>query len=227
MEQKEVAIVAQEFPTAVIRVEPERDTAVQELYQEGVKLQQYAQVRVITCDADLEPVTDDLALIGKVLKAVKEKQKEYIGPIKAYLDKANDAFKKFTAPLVEADAMNRDKMKAYKAEIDRKRAEAEAIEEEKLALARREVALRGGEITIDRRPVDRPAPAPARVHTELGSSSFYKLPKWELVDKSLVPAEYLMVDATKVTAVVKASKGTIVIPGIRIWVEDNLRVTPK
>jgi hypothetical protein len=72
-----------------------------------------------------------------------------------------------------------------------------------------------------------PAPAPAMIHTETGSSSFYKLPKWELVDKSLVPAEYLMVDAAKVTAVVKASKGTIVIPGIRIWMDDTLKVTLK
>jgi len=212
---------------AMIKVNPTGEVAIQGLYNEALILKEYAVARVILIDADLKPATEDLSIIGSLWKAIEEKRTVYIKPIRGYLDAVNEAFKQLTAPLVEADMLNRDKMKAYKAEIDRKRREAEEIEAEKYKLAQREATLKGGEITADLTPIEMPAPAPARIHTETGSSSFYKLPKWELVDKSLVPAEYLMVDAAKVTAVVKASKGTIVIPGIRIWMEDTLRVTLK
>lgn len=217
----------QDMATALIRVAPSSDQAVIALYTEGLKLKDYALARVILIDADLKPATEDLSIIAGLRKAIEEKRAEYTKPIRGHLDTVNEAFKQLIAPLVEADAVNRDKMKAYKAELDRKRREAEEIEAEKYKLAQREAALKGGEITADLTPVEMPAPALARIHTETGSSSFYKLPKWELVDKSLVPAEYLMVDAAKVTAVVKASKGTIVIPGIRIWMEDTLKVTLK
>ncbi len=46
-----------------------------------------------------------------------------------------------------------------------------------------------------------------------------KIPKWRLIDKSLVPAEYLTLDTVKIGAVVRAAKGQIKIPGIEIYFE--------
>jgi len=43
--------------------------------------------------------------------------------------------------------------------------------------------------------------------------------KCEVLDASLVPRDYLMPDLTKISGVVRATKGTVPIPGVRIWCE--------
>jgi len=54
-----------------------------------------------------------------------------------------------------------------------------------------------------------------------------KIWKFEVVDKALVPEDYKQVDMVKVGSVVRATKGTIAIPGIRIFSEDTLKVSAK
>lgn len=46
-----------------------------------------------------------------------------------------------------------------------------------------------------------------------------RIPKWKLINKSLVPAEYLALDTVKIGAVVRAAKGDIEIPGIEVYFE--------
>lgn len=46
-----------------------------------------------------------------------------------------------------------------------------------------------------------------------------RIPKWKLIDKSLVPVEYLTLDTVKIGAVVRATKGDIKIPGIEVYFE--------
>lgn len=45
----------------------------------------------------------------------------------------------------------------------------------------------------------------------------------EVVDPSRVPREYMCIDEAKIAAVVKATKGTLTIPGVRVW-EDQITV---
>lgn len=46
-----------------------------------------------------------------------------------------------------------------------------------------------------------------------------RIPRWRLIDKRLVPAEYLIPDTVKIGAVVRATKGEIKIPGIEVYFE--------
>lgn len=207
----------------MIKTDPAGEVAIQSLYTEALRLKGYAVARVILIDADLKPATDDLSIIAGLRKAIEEKRAEYIKPIRGHLDAINQTFKQFTAPLVEADTFNRDKVKAYRGAQELKRAEAEAIEKAKLELARREMALTG-ETTVDLTPV--PAVEVVnKISTGLGTASGFKVRKWEVEDLSKVPLEYLMVDAAKITKLVKAGLGAI--PGLRIWEEESLRVTPN
>lgn len=221
-------IVAQ-GETALVRVAPERDDRVQALYNEGQQLRQYAIARIIAGDPDLISATNDLSLIAKVRKALEEKRREYVSPIKAHLDAFNESFKLFTEPLVEADTLIRDKVKAYRAEIERKRVEAAAIEAEKLALAQREAKLNeggvagaSGAVSSVLAPVPTSVPAPTHIRTEMGTASAFKVRKWEIIDFAAIPDEYKVIDAGKITKLVKAGIGSI--PGIRIWEEESLRV---
>lgn len=221
-ERQELAITVPDG-FAAIRICPETDEQVKQLLTEATKLKEYALSRIILVPADLTFITDDLALIGKVKKALLEKKAEYLKPIKAFSDSVAGVFTLIMEPLEEADRLNRKKLTDYRAEIARKQAEALAINREKEELARREAALNHGEITIDTTPVEAPTQV-QRVRTAMGTVGTQKVRKWELVDIKLVPDEYKLVDAAKVTKLVKAGIGSI--SGIRIWEEETIKVLP-
>lgn len=199
-----------------------------ELYKQAAGLRRFAVDRVILTNADLVPSTDDLATIAKCKKAMLKRNTEILAPFKATVDQVSQAFADLMAPIEEADRVTREKVAAFRNQQSRKISEAARIEAEKLRLAKEEAALNGtGEITVPLNTAQSPAPAPDRVRTGQGTQGFQKVYKWEVVDKSLVPLEYLAVDAAKVGAVVKASKGTISIPGIRTWEDETVRVNTK
>jgi len=211
--------------TAIIKIAPAEDTAVRALVQQSRVILQYAEARVIIANIDLTLATEDLSLIAKLKKAIEEKRKEYVSPIRGKLDSVNSAFKTLLEPIEQADKITRTKILKFRQEQERKRQEAEAIEQEKRELAQREAALKDGEITVDLSPVEKPEAVPDKIYTEVGSASAMKVRKWEVVDFATIPNEYKVIDAGKVTKLVKAGIGSI--PGIRIWIETGLRVNTR
>ena len=205
--------------TSLILVKPEANIEVVAFYNQALSLRDFAKARVITCNDDLKPANDDLIIIRKVKKAMEEKRKDYLKPFQDHVKETNEAYKTLMEPIEEADKTNAGKMLAFDAEQKRKIREAEAIEAGKLALARREAELKGGEITVDLTPVDKPEVVPDMVRTYMGSSGQRDNWKWEVTDLSQVPHEYLMINAGMITPIVKASKGKLTIPGISIYNE--------
>ena len=213
-----------EETTALIQVEPGINPDVVSLLNEVMSIKEWADKREIANPEDVKNATNDLSLIAKLKKAIEEKRKEYTDPLNTHLKAISNAFKLLSEPLEQANQVTRQKVLAYNAEIERQRLEAEAIERERLALARREEELTG-EHTVDLTAVDRPDATPDRVKTDVGMTSKMTVRKWELEDITQVPAQYLVVDAAKVTKQVKAGIGAI--PGIRIYEEETLRVSAR
>lgn len=179
--------------------------------QEAIKLRDFAVARIILTNEDLKPATDDLSIIAKAKKVILEKKTEILAPFKAKVDVINQAFAQLLAPLEEADQINRDKVKEFR-----------QIEQEKIALAQREAAAQGGEFTTELQ-----TPVPEHTRTELGTQGFQKVYKWQVTDFAQVPDQYKMIDAGKVQGVVKGSKGTIEIPGIKVWADKTVRINTK
>ncbi len=196
----------------------EADTQVVGFYNQALSLRNIAKARVITCNNDLKPATDDLIIIRKVKKAMEEKRKEYLKPFQDHVKETNEAYKTLMEPIEEADKITAGKMLAFDAEQKRKIREAEAIEAEKLALARREEELTG-EHTVDLTPVEKPEAVPEHVRGDMGTTGQRDNWKWEVTDINQVPREYLMINVGMLTPIVKASKGKLTIPGIRIYNE--------
>ncbi len=212
--------------TALIRIRPDADESLLALRDEISRIMKYSSLRVITSDADLAPATDDLSIIARLRKALEDKRKEYVSPVNEHIKVVNAYFKVLTDPLEVADKTTRNKILAYRAEQEKKRQEAEEINRQKEELAMREAAFNGtGEITVDTTPVPVPEVQPNHVRTDTGTLGKVMVRKWEVEDLSKVPIDYLMIDATKVGKVVRA--GIPSISGIRIWQEENLRVTTK
>lgn len=211
-----------ENTTAIINISPLSDLVIKSLADEAQKVKACALARVITTDNDLKPATDDLTTMARMKKAITEKRDEYIKPIKAHLDAVKDAFDSILVPVTEADTVTRGQLLAYRQEQARVKAEADAINALKDEAARREAAMNDGVITGDTTHIEAPAPV-AKVRTEGGTAGVFMVRKWEVVDLKAVPDEYKIIDAARVTKVVKA--GIPSIPGIRIYEEESLRVT--
>jgi len=153
--------------TAVIKVAPQEEEAVQKIYAEARTLLGYAVARTIRSDADLAPATNDLAVIAGLKKSIEAKRIEYTRPIEAHKNMVMEWFKKFTSPLTEAREITEKKVLAYNALRLKQKQEAEAIEAEKMAMARREAALNEGVFTVplDTVPVVSEAPKTVRRST--------------------------------------------------------------
>ena len=209
--------------TAIIHVRPDADQVVTALYQEGVKLQQYAESRVIASIKDIKEATNDLSIIARLKKALEEKRVGYVAPINEHLKAVNAFFKSFVEPLNQADAITRRKVLEYRAEQERIRLEQERINRLREEAARAEMQLKG-ELTESVGLVQVRDEEPARYRTDSGTLGKAMVWKFEVVDFSLLPNEYKLADMVKIRKVVTAE---VSIPGVKAWQEESLRVTAR
>lgn len=209
---------------AVININPRDDLAIINLQDEIIKLSNYAIERVIKSDADLTPVGDDLILVSKLKKALKEKQAEYVNPIKTHLDKVQFVFKDLLTCLDDIEKTNKAKITFYTDAQKARAAEAERLNREAEELARKQAAFNGGVFTVDTTPVEAPAPV-KKVSTMSGSFSEVKAPNtWELEDFDKVPNQYKILDTVRINQLVRAGGS---IPGIKIITHTTIRTTTK
>ena len=212
--------------TALLRIDPKNDESVIALYNEANKLLEYANARIIATLEDTKLATNDLSLIAKLRKAMESKRKDYLQPFQEHVKEVNDAYKTLMAPIETADIVTRQKVMAYQREQSRIAAEQEEINRLRMEAAHKEAALNNGEISeavslVEVQEVQK------KVNAEMGSLGTAKIWKFEVIDKALVPEDYKLVDMVKVGSVVRATKGTINIPGIKVIVTEGLRVTTR
>jgi len=207
---------------ALIKIAPERDYIIQALYSQGIELMRFAEKRVITCDQDLMPATDDLAIIAGLIKKLEAKKKEYIDPINAHLAAFREVFNRFMQPLTEANAINRDKVTAYNAAVKKRAADIAEVNRQALELARRQAELSGGEFTVDTTQIAAPIPV-QHVRTDMGTAGTVRNRKYRVVNFAELPDQYKIENSALLNKVVKA--GIPEIKGVEIYFEDSLRVT--
>ena len=210
--------------TAVVKIYPQGDSAVTLLYNEGVRLRQYAEAMLIKTDEDVKTATNDLSILAKLRKAIEEKRKEYVGPINEHLSSVNDAFKQLTEPLNQADTITRQKVLDYRKEQERIRQEQERINQLRLEAAKMEMKLKG-ELTKPVDLVEVKPEQPEHYRAEMGTLSERDHWIFEVVDFDLLPNEYKLADSAKIGKVVRA--GLRNIPGVKIWNEPILAVNPR
>ncbi len=212
--------------TALIRVNPTSDELITSMHNEALRTQEYAEARVILTDLDAKLAGDDLVIISKLKKGMDLKLKEYTDPINEHLKTIRDTFKMLMGPVLAADATTREKILAYRHEQERKAREIEEINRLRLEAAQKEAALSGtGEISESVVILESPALPGKTVTTDNGAATTSKIPKFEVIDKNLVPAEFLAVDMVALGKQVRAGRRDI--PGVRIWLEDSLRISAR
>ena len=207
---------------ALVRIEPLKDAAVFKLLEEAAKLQQYAEKVVVATVEDVKTVTNDLTIIKELRKQIEEKRKEYLDPVTAHATAIRDAFKLLLTPLEIADKLERDAILAYRQkERDRIAAEEEARE------LRRRASMLEAEARGEEAPqeiVVQSAEQRKMYRSDIGTTGSVQTRTWEVEDLSLIPLEYMVPDAQKIGKVIRAGGS---IPGIKVKLEESLRVTSK
>jgi len=201
-----------------LALRPGEDIEARGYFKQAEMLLKYAESRVITTVEDIKLANDDLSIISKLKKMMEGKKRKYLEPLKIQTEAIRDTYNYLMAPILEADKITRGKMLDYDKEQKRIRQEQEEINRKRSEAAEAEMRLRG-ELTEPVNLVEVVSEAPRRVETEMGSTGQRDNWKYEVVDFTLVPDDYKMINAGVLTPVVKASKGKITIPGIRIYNE--------
>jgi len=222
---------------STLSVPVEQDTEVRAITKQATDLRQLAIDCVVTDAQGVEWATAILGDIAKGLKAAEERRVWFVRPLNDHVKAINEFFKGLVAPLADADRTLRNKVLAYReserqrlaAEQARLKAEADAREAaaraaiKTLGATREEVkaALDSADAAIEAMEQVPPPPAPT-VRTALGSTTARRVMDFEVIDKSKVPGDYLVIDVPTVRAAIRA--GVREIPGLRIYEKEVLAV---
>jgi hypothetical protein len=210
--------------TALVAVAPGKDPTIQHYADEVLRIQRYAEGLAVTDLESDKRATEDLTGVSILSKEIEAKQKEWLAPLKEHEKAIKDAFALLLEPLKATEKTLKGKILAHRQEQERIRAEQERINQLRIEAAKAEMELKG-ELAESINLVEVIPKIPTTVRTDWGSSSTTKIWKFEVIDFVLLPDRFKMENATLIGKVVRAGERSI--PGVRIYSEETLRVTPK
>ena len=196
----------------------------------------------VTDDASNRMAVEALKRIKTQMKQVKDAWKPFKDDAKAILDRVRDQEKKMLEPLERAEKLIKGKVSDYVIAEERRRME-EAEKLRKLAMAEAEAKLAeaaeaekgGDELTAGMSLMEAEVYEQAARTMQAGKaekvSGMSSVASWKIVsiDDSKVPVEFsgMMlrpVDEGAVKRLIKASKGTITIPGVVYTKDAEIRI---
>ncbi len=151
-------------------------------------------------------------LVKQLSKNIDAARKAVTDPYRKFINKINDIARGMTDSLDEVESLLNAKIGAWK-----KQETANLVTENEATAAL--MASLGVEVDVYKQE------APKTIRAE-GATSYEKL-DWahEIVDESLIPREYLMVDERKIKISIKA--GVRQIPGIKITQESKTMIRTR
>ena len=199
--------------TALININPIADEVIKALIVEAEKALKYADARVIKSEEDKKLASDDLKLIGGVMKAFTTKQTEYTKPLNDYKTSILATFKEILAPLIQAEKITKDKMLAYNAEVTRRIQEEEEINRKRMEAAEQEMRLKG-ELTESVNLVEVEPEAKKGVTTAFSSAGERANWTYEVVDFALLPDFFKLEASSLLNTHAKSYHNTKEVPGV-------------
>ena len=138
--------------------------------------------------------------------------------------------KSATNPLDSAELIIKKKMGEYHARRERERYEEQRRLQEEARKKEEELLLMRAIHTGDDSLLDQPVEVPTVVieETKVQGISYREIVKYEIIDPMKVPfPEYWVIDDMKIGKVARATNGTVIIPGVRVWKEKVVAASPN
>lgn len=204
-----------------------------------------AKTKDVVAQAERIEITTDheYETVGGFLKGLVSLKKDISSTFDPITKKLHAAHKETVAqkkrrmgPVEEAERIVKGKIGFYLTEKERRRREEEEKlrelarkQEEERRLAEAEALEKEGKKEEAEAVIDEPVETPAVVIPDTtpkveGISKPRQIWKFRVQDASKVPAEYMKVDEVKLGGVVRATKGTLKIPGVDIYSETVVAV---
>lgn len=212
--------------TTALALRPGEDVEAHSYFEEAMKLLEYAEARVIATLEDNKAANDDLALISKLKKAMEGKKREYLDPLRTQADAIRDTYSYLMDPIIRADKITRGMMLAYDAELKRIRQEEEEINRKRQEAAEQEMRLKG-ELSESVNLVEVTPEPKKNVSTDMGTTGMTDHWKYEVVDFSLLPDEFKVVDGSLLTAIARKHHDQKQVLGVRFYNEPILAVRAR
>jgi len=198
-----------------------------EIRQETSRLQDYSATLQVTDD----PTYQQAAECSKKVKSLKKKVEAKFKPTKDAMNKAKSELmsliKEFTRPLDMLEEELKKRMVTYYRKKEEERLAEQRRLQEEARKVEEERRLNEAIDTGNEKIIDEPMPVP-KVQVEntqkVEGVTYVEQVKFEVLDVSKLPREYLIPDTVKIGQVARATKGQIEIPGVRIWVEKQPRI---
>ncbi len=223
----EEAGISEPKPETALVLRPGEDIEARGYFEDGMRLLDYAQCRIITTLEDNKAATDDLSLIAKLKKVMENKRRSLLDPLKLQSDAIRETYTFLMTPVLEAEKITKGKMLAYDAEQRRVQAEQEEVNRLKLLAAEKEVALNNGKTAEPVELLKVQPDAPTVVSTDMGTTGQKANWKWEVIDFAILPDAYKVVDGPQLTAIARGHHDQKPIPGIRFYNEPILAVRAR
>lgn len=215
-----------------------REKALLTIRSDGASLADQAEAFIITDNASLQEANE----FFQICKQMRDKIHKMMDPIREERHKHwKDTIAEIDLdekPLIKAQGIIKPKIIAYKQKIvdairkkeeaARAKIEAERKKQEKLledaaALEKAGEKEEADQTFEEAEKIEKKVESTIQkmAHTpappKLEGTTIRKIPQWKLINLADVPREYLMLDTVKIGAMVRASKGTVKIPGIEVY----------
>uniref|UniRef100_A0A6M3LHR1 Uncharacterized protein n=1 Tax=viral metagenome TaxID=1070528 RepID=A0A6M3LHR1_9ZZZZ len=208
-----------------VALRPGEDIEVRGHYDTAVSLLKYATKLTITTLEESELAVSDLASISTCKKAMEAKRKEKLAPSKKESEDINATYKELMAPVLEAEEILKHKQLIFLNEQRRIQAEQERINQQRLEAAQAEMKLTGelSESLVEIEVVN----APKSVHGAIGSSGMVDHWTYEIVDRDIIPREYMIEDTVLLGNTAKKYHDQKPVPGIKFVNKPYLATRTK
>lgn len=205
---------------------------VREITAQTDQLLQVASSYRVTSADEYANAGEELKRIKAAAKRLDEIRKTMTKPLDTAKRAIMDFFREPEAKLQRAESGIKRAMLAYSEEQERIRREDQRKAEEAARKAREKLeaqaakAAAAGKVEraaeLEQRAATVVAPVIQREAPKVTGIATREVWKFEIVDRSALPREYLMPDEKKIAGVVRALKGDTNIPGVRVWSEKAL-----
>lgn len=182
----------------------------------------------ISSTEDAADVAQIMNEAGRILAEIEKARKTITRPIDEAKKNVMTIFNNLThkPELVEAEAKTllRDWQKECKKRDDEATAAANAeAERERQRLLKRADNVKTPEKALSLRRQAELITAPVIVSEKIDGVQFAENWTYRVIDEAMIPREYLIIDTKKINAIVKATKGSLIIPGLEIYADDVVK----
>lgn len=205
-------------------------------------LQDVKTFRIVNND-QYKDAAEMLKKIKAFAKLLDDKRKQITAPLDTAKKVVMDLFRGPTDALSQAESLLKNAMVGYqqeqekiRQEQERRAQEAARAEEEKQRKAIEARAAKAEEkgniakaeeLREKAQEVFVPRPVVASSLEKCSGVATKKVWKFRVTNKILIPIQYLVPDEKMIGEVVRATKGTISIPGVEVYCEDSLAVSTR